>query len=318
MRLRHLGFSIFAVVVALSGCSACTNNVGAVKLAKLQGRVTAGTPLTDAVISAFAVGDDGKLGEALEIEATTTDATGAFSASFSAGAFTQGQLVVCATGGSFVEPATSTVVRPTDPWCSHVDVKSLGSTTEVLISPWTTLHRALTSCMVSRGDNVDEAPTTAAALFNGFLGVEGQVPGFDLRTGSPLDVTLTVATGVDADAWQGVLLAALSETAKQFAVASNLEPGLRVNTASLLASLVADVDDGALCQFDGQGRSGRLSVGEVALTADTLRGAPQGLATSTLRFLEGQRNASTIPAGDVADLVNVLAAHGVVDGRHRC
>lgn len=309
MQMRLMLASGLAVLL-FSQC-VCQNATGTKRVSKLTGIVTAGTPVGAADVSVFAIGDDGRRGDTLLASGTVkTDDAGAFVAQLPEDAFGfTGRVQVCARG-SYVEPATATVVRLTEDWCAIANIKESGDAVDgVLVTPWTTLHTGLTACFVERGDALEDADVEAAGRLNDFLSADDGVASFDFRSGAPLDVTASPAPAVGADEWHGLLLASLAETAKAIAIASDLEPGIRVTEASLTSVLLEDIDDGGTCKFDGQGRAGGLTIGNVAVTAATLRGAPQGFAGSILRFLESDRNASNIPSEDVVDLAAALAAH---------
>ena len=82
-----------------------------------------------------------------------------------------------------------------------------------------------------------------------------------------------------------------------------------MTAATLANELVRDLDDGA-CVFDGKAAGeAQIVQGAIDLSANSLRGAPQGLAQSIERFLDGDRNASGIAVSSVEDLTRALSTH---------
>jgi hypothetical protein len=288
-------------LLAAASCS-CGNTIGQAKVGSVNGVVIKG-PVAAATVKAFALAGARK-GD--EVGKGTTAEDGTFT--FEVGSHS-GPMLVCATSGTYVEESTGGLVQlGTNELCGLVTAHEAGATSTVLVTPLTSLHTALTGCFLDAGRDasVDAAEQHAALRLNDFFAA-GQV-GFDLRTTIPIDVTAGLAASLTNEAWSGILVAGISESAKGYAVASGLDPGVRVTAATLTTALIQDIDDGA-CIFDGQTSTSRLVQGTIDLDENTLRGSPQGLATSILRFLESDRNLSGIAQENVRDLVQTMQAH---------
>lgn len=289
--------------MAFSNCT-CTPPVGEAVQGKVEGTVIKGL-VSGGAVTAFAVNEHGRRTEI--VGNATTDEGGAFSLSLGGHS---GPTLVCATGGSYTEEATGGLVQlGVTELCALVDDLELGKTTSgVLLTPFSSFHAALSACFKEGGreTTLSAASQRAALRLNDFLAAG--TSGFDFRSTTVVDATAALAPSLTPEVWHGILLAGLSESARQISLASGLDPGVRVTSATLTTELLRDLDDGT-CIFDGQGPSGQLSQGNVALSASTLRGAPQGLAQSIERFLEGDRNASGVQISSVADLTRALSTH---------
>ena len=285
--------------------SACQPNVGDPVAGSIAGLVVKG-PVDGAAVTAFAVNDNGARGK--ELATGETDAGGAFKLDVG-GHF--GPTLVCARAGTFQEEATGGLVSlgPNE-LCALVDDQKLAEPTEnVLVTPLTTLQASLAHCLTASGleASLADASRRASDRLNRFLAAG--TPGFDFRSTSVFDPTSATAPSLAADVWHGLILAGLSESARQISLASDLDPGVRVTSATLTTELVRDIDDGR-CVFDGKGPAQvALSQGNVALTSNTLRGAPQGLALSIERFLDGEQNKTGITVAAVKDLTASLTTH---------
>lgn len=302
---------ILSSAAALLVASSCLPQVGAPLEGTIAGRVVKG-PVGAAQVTAYATSDSGRRAAALGT--ATTEVDGSFVVNIG-GHF--GPTVVCADGGTFLDEATGAVIALGDnELCALVDNLELGgNTADVLVTPFTTLHAALTPCFgeAQRESTVDAASQRAALRFNDFLAAG--TSGFDFRRTVPLDVTTALAPSLTAEPWHGLLLAGLSESARQVSLESDIDPGVRVTATTLTTELVRDLDDGA-CVLDGRGAASsenrqlvQLVQGDVRLSANTLRGAPQGLAQSIKRFLDGDRNLSGISSASVEDLTRALSTH---------
>jgi hypothetical protein len=302
---KHLFAGLVVVVSALlPGCSGCTPEVGAVKSASVAGRVLKG-PVSDATVTAYSVDEKGRRDK--DLATAKTDADGAFVVDI---AGHSGPLLVCAQGGLYTEESTGSLVQvgPGE-LCRLIDNVELGDKVEgLLINPWTSLHAELSSCFVEVGReaSLSGASQRASLRLNDFL--SAGLAGYDFKTTVPADVTTATGLSLSPEAWAGILAAGLSESATGISQDNEVAPGVRFTGMTLSAALRDDIAGG--CVFDGVGAGGAsLSEGVVALTADTLRGAPHGLAQSIGAFLRGTRNTSGIADADVEDLVRRLGEH---------
>ena len=304
MAVRRARTSILVSLAVLSALS-CAPSVGDPVDGTISGTVVKG-PVAASNVQAFSVSPGGRRDAA--VGEGRTDDGGSFTLNLG-GHF--GPTLVCAKGGAFTEEATGGLVDlgPNE-LCALIDAQELGGATSgAVLTPLTTLHANLTACLIEAGREQDlqAASDRAANRLNQFL--SAGTPSFDLRATPVFDPTTSVAPSLTADVWHGLLLAGLSESARQISLASDIDPGVRVTSATLTTELARDIDDGR-CVFDGHGPGDvALGQGAVALSSNTLRGAPQGLALSIERFLVGTRNQSGVALDSVADLTRALATH---------
>jgi hypothetical protein len=289
---------------SIGSCGGCEPAVGAVKSGSIAGSVLKG-PVSGATVTAFAVTDAGRRAAALG--EATTDPAGAFVVNVGGHS---GPTLLCARDGIYTEEATGSLVQMgANELCTLIDDVELGANVEgVLITPWSSLHAELVPCFVELGReaSVGSASQRAALRLNDFL--SAGVAGYDFATTIPADVTTATGLSLSPETWAGVLTAGLSESAAAISEENDVAPGVRFTAVTLTAALRDDLAGG--CVFDGVGRGGTaLTQGVVALTADTLRGAPRGLATGISGFLAGARNTSGITPADVADVLRRLADH---------
>ena len=292
------------VVASIGGCSGCQPEVGNVKAGSITGRAIKGV-LAGADVTVFAVDEDGRRQEELGTAETADDGTFTVDTKGHAG-----NALVCAAGGTYTEESTGSLVQagPLE-LCALVEGLELGEArADVLLTPWSTMHAELSSCFVELGREASiEAGSNRAALrLNDFLAAG--VAGFDFASTVPTDVTSATGLSLSPEAWAGILLAGLSETATAISAANGVTPGVRFTGLSLADAVRRDLAGG--CVLDGVGVGGAaLAEGTVALSADTLRGAPGGLAQSIATFLRGARNTSGLNEGSVADLTRALSSH---------
>lgn len=289
----------------IASIASCQPNVGDPVRGSIAGAVVKG-PVAGAEIVAYAVDLRGRRDKEVGQAESGADATFTIDVG---GHF--GPALVCAKGGTFVEEATGGLVSvgPNE-LCALVDDQTLGEATPgALITPLTSLHAALTGCLLesARADDIAFAAATARDMLNAFLAAG--TPGFDLRATPVFDPTRDLAPSLTADVWHGLLLAGLSESARQISLKSEIDPGVRVTSATLTTELLRDLDDGD-CIFDGKGPADvPLAQADVALSSNTLRGAPEGLALSIERFLVGPQNKTGIGVDEVKDLTAALTSH---------
>ncbi|MBI1948549.1 MAG: hypothetical protein HYS27_22875 [Deltaproteobacteria bacterium] len=293
---------IVLLVIALAGCQP---NVGEPVRGSISGAVVKG-PVAGATLVAYSVDARGRRAKEVGSAKSAGDATFTIDVG---GHF--GPTLACAKDGTFVEEATGGLVSlgPNE-LCALIDEQKLGEPTSgVLITPLTSMHASLTACLVesSRVGDLGSASASAAELLNAFF--SAGTPGFDLRATPVFDTTSATAPSLAADVWHGLLLAGLSESARQISLESDIDPGVRVTSATLTNELLRDLDDGA-CVFDGKGPAGTaLAQASVPLSSNTLRGAPEGLALSVERFLVGTQNKTGIGVDEVKDLTAALTNH---------
>lgn len=263
-------------------------------------------PVAQGAVTVFELDATGVRGKA--IGSTTTDASGGFDLHLAAPSTLPLLLVV--SSGSFTEPATGTTVRVDgNELTAQVPPKvrvSGDALAGVLVSPLSHLSARLASYYVNGGhQTVDDALTQAAALLDSHFG------GLTWRTLAPppdlTDVSSAGLVQLNDQSKAALLLAALSQEAKNLATAKGLTPGGPLNSLTLLAALAEDLAaDG---YFDGSGAGGgRIVVpagspNGYALDGQTVRSAlAQGITT----FLGSPRNQSHIATADAQGLVTLV------------
>lgn len=236
------------------------------------------------------------------LSSVTTDAEGTFSLSLGNWS---GDLLVCATGGTYRSPAVGTDVdHSQNTLCAFVGGFAVGEErTGQVLSPVSTLHAVHARCKVEDGQDAATATDASAALVNEYF-VLG-APGYDFRTTVPFDVTTSVAPGLTPEVWAGLLQAGLSQAAKRNAQLTGVEAGVTLNLSTLTTVLAKDLQND--CVLDGQDDGVPLFHGDVALNADALRGSPQGLLAGMLEFLDFGQNASGLTSADVRDSLEVMS-----------
>lgn len=301
---KQLTIVLALTTVALTDCSGCSPAVGAEKSGSIAGFVLKG-PVSGATITAFSVDEKGRRDD--ELGTAETDDLGAFVVDVAGHA---GPTLVCSSQGVYTEESTGGLVQagPVE-LCRLIEDFELGAKLEgAILTPWTSLHAELTACFVDLGReaSVTGGSQRAALRLNDFLAAG--VDGYDFATTIPADVTSATGLSLSAEAWAGILTAGLSESATAISEANGVAPGVRFTAMTLTDTLRQDVAGG--CIFDGSGVGGAaLAQGGVAVSADTLRGAPNGLAQSIGAFLRGPRNTSGINEASVADLTRALSSH---------
>ena len=222
--MRSLGVAWLSSAALLCGCppieTAPTEGV-------IEGVVFKG-PVSSAIVRAFPL-DDALLRRG-ELARATSDDEGEFSLDVGSAS---GRLVVCATGGGYIEEALGTVAQlGQSELCAVVEDFEVGSREAVVLTPWTQLHLALSRCLVAEGRATSSfAVARAQERFEAYLRVGH--PEASLFETVPLDVAAAGADELSAEVWLGLSLAALSELARTHALESGLEPGVSVTAAAM-------------------------------------------------------------------------------------
>jgi len=243
--------SLLLLASALLLAASCSPLAGEPLSATISGKVSVGA-VSGARATAYALDDDARKGEKLGSADVSEDGT--FIVNI--GSHT-GPTLVCAAGGSFLDDSTGVSVRfGSDELCALVENAALAQeTTGVLITPLTSLDSALAGCFVRSGTDtsISDASKHAALRLNDFFAAG--LADFDFRSGNPTDPAVARFEGLEADGWHGIVLAGLSEAARQISITSDLDEAVRVTETTLTAELVKDIDDGS-CVFDGAGVGG--------------------------------------------------------------
>jgi hypothetical protein len=234
---------------------------------------------------------------------TQTDGAGNFTLALMTA--TRAPLLVVVSSGTFIEPATGTSIALTGseltamlPAATRLPGDTLTGT---LVSPVSHLIATLAAYYASQGSAPDAALLSATTVLDAHFG------GITWSGLGALPDLTTAASGVVQlnDAARGELvIAGLSQEAKNLSVAKNLTPGGPLNSLSLLEALASDLaGDG---YFDGAGAGGaRLAVANAySLDGQTVRATlAQGVST----FLSSTRNASAIAQADSQALLTAIA-----------
>lgn len=294
--VRNAASFVFIVLALFaSGCPAPTPVEGTIRGIVDKSRVAS------ARVQLFGVNTS--LSDLTADAATQTNESGEFG--FEVGAISP-TFQVCATDGTYIDEATGNEHTLASNLCATVKGYEPGETIDVVVSPVTTLVSAYAECLLRTGkqSTPEESLDRAEALFADYFGIGAS--GYTPTSTVPFPVTDALAPDLDAATWAGLLNAGLSQAALRIAEVSGLEPGVRVSAATLTEALVQDLSDED-CVFDGGGANGQIVQGEVELSADTLRGAPQGLLAGMLEFADFGRNASGITAEELRPTLEELA-----------
>lgn len=218
-----------------------------------------------------------------------------------------GPILLAATGGSYREESAGVDVKlDGQELTALLPAFRVGTAVEnVAVTPVSTWATALTQYHVTRsGKSLVEASEEAFEHLNAHFG------NVDWRSVSPAEVVAqdggvaSLVASLSADATAGLLLAALSESAKVISTKSNLGVATNVTAASLTEALRKDVAaDGT---FDG--REGEVDVwqAKVMLDGHTLR---VNLAQALGAFVDSTRNATKLAPADVRPLQNALMSN---------
>ena len=287
-----LSFSLFLVL-------SCGEEIPSTANGQLRGTVWLSSPVADAKVSAWVVGDNWENAFDTPIATTTSAGDGSYTLPLGTNF---GRIRVVAQGGNTIEVASSepleldeiarlSLLLPT--------VAADADLTNVTLSPITSLADEWTRARVRvpslpRGEALD--------LFGAHIGdvaPHATTPA-NVRSG---EMTLTEETRY------GLVLAGLSRLAFDIADESRLTANA-VNTYSLTRVLVHDLRDQTVI-FDGEGETGPISIGScdrpagctredcpVAcdITPNTLRSK---LAGSLTRFLASSSNATGLSFSDI-------------------
>lgn len=304
--MRRTNASLLPILIlplaAALTTSSCAPAVGDVVQARVAGSV-APAPVNGAV-AAYAVGLRGERAQALGRTAVGDD--GRFELLLGGH---HGPLLLCASGDAFIDPSTGmSVAAGGHELCALVKALKLAEQREgVLLSPFSTLQAASAACLLRSGQRATlvEADLLASSLWNEHLAAG--VTGFDASSTTPVLLGDGGAAVLGPEAWSGLLLAGLSRSARAIAEASGVDVGTSIHMLSLTSSLAKDASD-ERCVLDGRDAEGAaLSVGAVALDADTLRGGRHGLAQGVLTFAAEQENEHGHDMPDLRELAERLA-----------
>lgn len=252
-------------------------------------------PIRNATVEVFKLGADLTRGE--RVGSGSTELDGAFDVQVGR---TEGPLLIVVKGGSYVEEATGAVVNESPvELTAIVPTFAAGSRVAAMVNPVTHLATAHAEHSVRvLGVPLATAVTHSLAELGNHFGA------FDWRGSVPADVTQSGSPTMDSAARAGLLLAALSELAREIGARAN-RPSF--SALELLAALHTDLQNGL---FDGKGPAGDVTVpagaGALATRLDghTMRLA---LADAVQRFIASPRYKRSFMAAEIRALQDGLA-----------
>lgn len=270
-----------------SGPAASGGGQGTIKGLVIKG------PIQAATVTAFPLDASMNRGTALANAPTMPDGT-----------FTltvppyNGALEVVAFGGTYPEEAVGVPVQLTHELSFVVPAFQSGASVSATVSPVSSIARSLAKAALSRGSTLSDAVAEAWTHVNNHFG------GLDWRTIQPTNLTPSQPTTVTmSDATKaGLVLAGISQAARNMAEASGLSPGTSVSGGTLSGAGADDATDGTL---DGMAFGTALVQGSVPLTSNTFR---QVLGQAVVKFIGTPYNKTQLVAADVTSLANALAA----------
>ncbi len=262
-------------------------------------------PVVSGTVTAYSV--DSTATRTTVLATATTDVNGGFYLQLAAPS--TGPVLLVVSSGSYTEPATGTAISLQGselttllPSAVHVAGDSLDG---VLISPVSHLTARLATWYVASAHlSVDAALTQAARLLESHFGA------VSWRTfGVPPDLTAASSSGlvqVNDLAKGALILAGLSQEARNLAVAKGLSPGGPINSLTLLSALGEDLSADGF--FDGMGAGGQRIQVPAGLNGYLLDGQTvrASLAQGITTFLTNPRNVSQIAAADAQGLVTEI------------
>lgn len=249
-------------------------------------------PLNGATVTAYKA--DAVLGRGEALASVKTDEAGAFALDLPP---YQGNLLLVAAGGSYPEPSIGLGVQlGTNELSLLLPNFTTGTKLDGLrVTPVSTLAVAFARYHAARGVAAADAHDAARLSLHRHFG------DVDWSTVTPADLTVAGTTNLSPESRAGLVLAGLSWLAKQHAEASELQPGLVVNAATLTSAGARDAEDGTL---EGLAGAAALKQGKVELDGLTFR---TGLVQAITGFINSTRNASALR---LLDVTAFLAAIG--------
>lgn len=261
-----------------------------------------------------AYGLDAVGGRKVTLGSAVTDELGAFRVDLPS---YNGPLLLVATGGAYPEEAVANAsIRLESAELTYLvsDYQSNTAPTGVAVTPVSHLAAGLALRWVEAdGKPVADAGDEAWMRLNNHFGalVGG---GLDWRRVAPADFTRAGAGQLDGAGRAGLILAGLSMEARGYAERAGLTPGAGVTSLSLVQALYDDVRADGF--FDGVGASGPLVlpsggfVADAGPSASPLDGstARDELARAIERFIQSDRNATSVTVNDALPLLNELSA----------
>jgi len=290
-------FALFTVLSGLAACSSSRPNI------TQQHTTSSGYVIAGPVAGATVKVTDPMTGRELGATSEPTGPDGAFTIDL--GALT-GDLMLCASGGTYLDEATGATAAMLENTLCAAELAVLpGDIRHPLITPWSTLVIARAGALVRyKGVAFAEAVVSAQAAVKTLLGCALD---FDPLTTVPLDVTTTSdgTASVTPQALAGLLLAGQSQQAVLISESLGLSPAGVVTAVSLTTALADDLRADGI--FDGHAGAKAVAFAGYSLSAADMTDGPRGLAQGIHEFLLSPRNALAVTVNDAAPLLKCLA-----------
>ncbi|MDA3870612.1 MAG: hypothetical protein PF589_11890, partial [Gammaproteobacteria bacterium] len=301
---RKIGISgaLLTLIVSLISCGGGDGAVPAsAPSARLDGTVTDAV-ITNGTLRVYEL-DNGQQGSLLA--ETTTDGTGAFV--FENFTSTDRPIVIEVRDGRYTEEASGVSVELLDGQALRAYMfYEQGSAITVQITPLTHLATCLADYKIGHGINVNNAITEAASIFSGLAGI-------DILGTRPLDITDPDNANFEiTDSLRyGTILAAISSFTAEVSAINGVTPHRFNQNSSIYATQVLCQDIASDGVFNGLGfinngnSVGQLSLGSVALNADTFRNT---IAQNILSIISSDRNNTGLGIDDFVLYANEVAS----------
>ncbi len=278
------------LAAALLVAAACSDAIpdGDTLQNTLSGTVSLGAPVSNASITIAALQPDGTAGAVLAT--AISDAHGEFSATYARTAATY--TLVCASGGLSTDLATA---RPLNLVSTTLCAAMASRASAVAVTAWSTLALTLAQQRAASGAAIADAVISAKADWNQYLACSDASR--NVVDAVPKNPTGEDAAGaLDETLLSGLSHAALSQSAALVSERYHYTPGVRFTPLSLLSGAVQDLQtDGIL---NGQNNA-TVTIQDYVFTADTFRGAPEGVAAGLQAFVASPINTSGAAQTDI-------------------
>ncbi len=209
----------FAFFFALTGCSRKdTSSPGPGPATLLSGVASKGL-ISGATITVYALDSSGTQGSVLAT--TITDTNGAYSVNL--GSYT-GNVLVVASGGSYIDEATGSTVTGVNVPVLRTAVPNVSATATAAVTPLTEIAVRKAGTLTS--ENIDEANALVANM----------IGGIDIITTMPANV-LVSSQSTTTEKNYGLMLAAISEM---------VSSGTATTVTAAITSIVTDLADNQL------------------------------------------------------------------------
>ncbi len=301
---RKIGVSgaLLSLIVSLISCGGGDGAVPAsAPSARLDGTVTDAV-ITNGTLRVYEF-DNGQQGSLLA--ETTTDGKGDFV--FEKFTSPDRPIVIEIRDGRYTEEASGVSVELLDGQALRAYMfYEQGSAITVQITPLTHLASCLADYKIGHGINVNNAITEAASIFSGLAGI-------DILGTRPLDITDPDNANFEiTDSLRyGTILAAISSFTAEVSAINGVTPHRFNQNSSIYATQVLCQDIASDGVFNGLGfinngnSVGQLSLGSVALNADTFRNT---IAQNILSIISSDRNNTGLGIDDFVLYANEVAS----------